>query len=152
MVNFDAIEKALENQYRILINRIFELKSVQFTELPFRNQEFAEKIDKNLKKLDKTIKFGQIFQNYVFFSTRRFVIETQYTQKICEKFYYNPRPKEKIIKFPEIFLVALLLKVSYASFLFFHSSTVRVPLFSSKTSLSQNFSFRFLRLLFRILM
>ena len=42
LVNFDAILKTLENQYRILINGIFELKTVQFTGLPFRNQEFAK--------------------------------------------------------------------------------------------------------------
>ena len=42
------------------------------TGLPFRNQEFAEKIDQNFKKLDKSIKFWQIRQNYGF-STRSFV-------------------------------------------------------------------------------
>ena len=50
LVNFEAIQKTLENQYRILINRIFEIKSVQFIGLPFRNQEFAEKIDQNFEK------------------------------------------------------------------------------------------------------
>ena len=49
--------KNLENQYRTLINRTFKLKTVQFTGLPFRNQEFAGKIDQKLKKLDKSIKF-----------------------------------------------------------------------------------------------
>ena len=42
LVNFDAIQKTLENHYRILINRILEIKSVHFTGLPFRNQEFAK--------------------------------------------------------------------------------------------------------------
>ena len=50
LVNFDAILKILENQNRITINRIFELKSVQLTGLPFRNREFAEKIDQNFEK------------------------------------------------------------------------------------------------------
>ena len=50
MLNFDAIQKTLENQYRILINRNFEIKSVQFIGIPFRNQEFAEKIDQNFEK------------------------------------------------------------------------------------------------------
>ena len=53
-VQFDAILKTLENQYRKLIHRIFEPKSVQFTGLPFRNQEFAEKIDQNSEKMDKS--------------------------------------------------------------------------------------------------
>ena len=57
MVNFDAIRKTLENQYQIMINRIFELKYVQFTGLPFSNQEFAERNKQNFKKLDKSIKF-----------------------------------------------------------------------------------------------
>ena len=47
--NFGQIRgksKNFENQYRILINRTFKLKTVQFTGLPFRNQEFAKKLTK----------------------------------------------------------------------------------------------------------
>ena len=42
LVNFEAIQKTLENQYRILINRISEHKVVEFNGLPFRIQEIAK--------------------------------------------------------------------------------------------------------------
>ena len=52
---FRGKSKNLENHYRILTNRTFKPKNLQFTELTFRNQEFAKKIDQNLKKLDREI-------------------------------------------------------------------------------------------------
>ena len=43
LVNFDEIGKSLENQYRILINRIFMQKTVQFTELLYTHERIARK-------------------------------------------------------------------------------------------------------------
>ena len=46
-----------------MINRIFELKSVQFTGISFRNQKFAE-IDKNLKKIGQKHKILTNFPKF----------------------------------------------------------------------------------------
>ena len=39
----------------MLINRIFKLKTVHFSGLPFPFQEIAKKLTKNRKKMDKGI-------------------------------------------------------------------------------------------------
>ena len=59
--------KNIEYQYRILKNRTFSHKTVQFTGLPFRIQKIAEMLTKNRKKLNKSIKFWQICQKKTIF-------------------------------------------------------------------------------------
>ena len=129
----------------------FQLKRVQYTGLPFLNQDFAEKIDQNLKKLDKSIKFWQIFQNYDF-STTRFVnwVKLNTHRKFVRKIH-KLRPKEKNYRIPIIFsrrsFMQLFVRVLFVL------SLVNCPCFVSffsTTPLSQNIAFRFLRLFFRI--
>ena len=95
MVNFEAIAK---NQYRILINRTFEFKTVQLTGLPFRIQEIAKKLTKN-REIEQ--KHKNLPKKNQFSSKKvRKLSETQLTRKSCENFH-NLRPtKKKFIEFP----------------------------------------------------
>ena len=140
-------KKKLENYYRIFINRVFEHKSVQFTGLPFRNQEFAKNWPKKIqKKLDKSIKLWQSCQKKSSSHTRMFVNWVKLNiKKKLRKFSQPLAYKIKIIE--SLFLVARLCTVLSASFPSFIFSILRVAFFSKK-SLSQNFALRFLRLLF----
>ena len=85
-----------------------------------------QKIDQNLKKLDKSKKILTNLLKFRLFNKKaRQLSETQYTQKICEKIH-NLRPT-KNYRCPRILFRRSLSNVSFASFLFSHSSIVLVP-------------------------
>ena len=71
-------QKTLDNQYRKLINRIFEFKTVQFTGLPFRIQKIAEMLTKNRKNWTKAKKFDKFVKKIIFLIKKvRKLSETQ---------------------------------------------------------------------------
>ena len=136
-----------------MINRIFEHKTVLFSGLPFRNQENANKLTKNREKLDRSIKILTNLSKTKFFNKKVQKVcqlsETQYTQKVVKNFTTYGLQKK----------LPISLNFSHRSFMYrcahvlFRPFTLQFSVFRfSITSLSQNFAFHFLPLLFRILM
>ena len=57
LVNFDGILKNFRKSVPNIDKPYLQAENRLVTGIPFRNQEFLEKIDQNLKKLNKSIKF-----------------------------------------------------------------------------------------------